>query len=84
MTARISKPSKSGIRFFESVPETLFRPKLGVSNFKNGLFFLIFSEFYRFIFLKFETLWASLSATTQQVGIADLTASTALDAVPHS
>jgi len=35
-------------------------------------------------FLKFETLWATLSATTQQVGIADLTASTASDAVPHS
>jgi hypothetical protein len=34
-----------------------------------------------FDFLKFETLWASLLATTQQVGIADLTASTALDVV---
>jgi hypothetical protein len=35
-------------------------------------------------FLKFETLWASLKATTQQVGIADLTASSASDVVPHS
>jgi hypothetical protein len=44
--------------------------------------FFNFNELYRFIFLKFETLWASLSATTQQVGIADLTASTASGAVP--
>jgi hypothetical protein len=32
-------------------------------------------------FLKSETLWASLLATPQQVGIADLTLSTASDAV---
>ncbi len=44
----------------------------------------IFNELSLFIFLKFETLWASLSATTQQVGIADLAASTVSDAVPHS
>ena len=35
------------------------------------------------IFLKFETLWASLSASTQQIDIADLTAFNALDAVSH-
>ena len=40
-------------------------------------------EFYLFIFLNFETLWASHKATPQQVGLADLTASTVLDAVPH-
>jgi hypothetical protein len=40
-------------------------------------------EFYLFLFFKFETFWASLKATTQQVGLADLTASTVLDAVPH-
>ena len=49
-------------------------PKLSVSNIKNGSFCLIFEEFCRFIFLKFET----------PPGIADLTASTASDAVPHS
>ncbi len=37
-----------------------------------GKLFII-KEFYRFIFLKFETPW----------GIADLTASTVSDAVPH-
>jgi hypothetical protein len=47
---------------------------LSVSNFKKALFYLIFNEFFRFIFLKFET----------PRGIADLTASTASDAVPHS
>jgi len=30
-------------------------PKLSVSNFKKVSFCLIFNEFYRFIFLKFET-----------------------------
>jgi hypothetical protein len=54
---------------------------MSVSNFKNGGNF--FKEFYRFIFLTFETLWASLSAMPQHVGLADLTASTVLDAVPH-
>ena len=34
-------------------------------------------------FLKFETLWSSLSASTPHVELADLTASTASDAVPH-
>jgi hypothetical protein len=53
---------------------------MSVSDFKRSHFFLLFNESYRFIFLKFETLWASLSATTQHVGLADLTASTALDA----
>jgi len=43
-----------------------------VSNFKKDYFFL-FDEFYRFLFLKFET----------PSGIADLTASTVSDAVPH-
>jgi hypothetical protein len=43
----------------------------------------MFNEFCRFIFLKFETLWSSLLATPQQVGIADLAASTASDAIPH-
>jgi len=56
---------------------------MSVSNFQKGGKHFIFMEFYRFIFLKFETLWASLSATNQQVGIADLIASTASDAAPH-
>jgi hypothetical protein len=46
---------------------------MSVSNFKKGKS-VIFNEFYRFIFLKFET----------PPGIADLTASAASDAVPHS
>jgi hypothetical protein len=43
---------------------------MSVSNFKNGKHLLFFKDFYRFIFIKFETPW----------GIADLTASTASDA----
>jgi hypothetical protein len=43
---------------------------LSVSNFKKVKYFIL-EEFYRFIFLKFET----------PAGIADLTASAALDAV---
>jgi hypothetical protein len=54
-----------------------------VSNFKKDNFVLFSKEFYRSIFLKFETLWSSLLATPQQVGIADLTASTASDVAPH-
>jgi hypothetical protein len=50
------------------------KSKLSVSNFKKGAEYLIFNEFCRFIFLKFET----------PQGIADLTASTASDDVPHS
>jgi hypothetical protein len=45
---------------------------------------LYFKGILAIYFLKFEALWASLSASTQQVGIADLSASTASDAVPHS
>jgi len=38
----------------------------------------MFNELSLLYFLKFETLWASLSASTQQVGIADFTESAAL------
>jgi hypothetical protein len=60
--------------FTAMVIPSFLMPELIVSNFKRVGKLLNISEFYRLIFLKFET----------PPGIADLTASTASDAAPHS
>jgi hypothetical protein len=43
----------------------------------------IFKVFCHSEYQEFETLWASPSASTQQKGISNFTASTVSDAVPH-
>ena len=48
----------------------LYALKNLVERFKfKKCIFIIPVEFYRLLFFKFEILWASLKATTQQVGL---------------